>query len=476
MPTIDMPTRATHVLRHLMCAVVATSFLPQATASAQGSIAGTVVDSMHHRPVNGAFVQVVEDSSKLTKSVDSDSLGRFRFDSLPVGSYIIGFFHPTLDSLGIELSPKRIAVRQGEEAHAALDIPSAWTIETQICRDAPMRDSTGLLLGHIRDADTQQPREGTVTVLWAELSIGKDGLKQVRQQIPAKSDAGGWFALCGVPSNANVNASALAGDQQSGWVSIRVPAGGLLLRDFLVSRADSTIAVYAAGDTTPAAARVPVATLRRGTARLSGVVRDYKGKPVNNANVSVPGTGLEVRTQESGAYALSTLPAGTQAVEVRVIGLEPKSVSIDLMRNHLTTLDLTLDRPVQTLDAVRVYGTGNSRIAEFERRVKSGWGHVLTPADIEKRHAIQASELFRTIPGVQVVRGRYGNVVLLRNCRPTVYLNGMRLDDSGTTDIDQIANPDEITGIEVYTVANRPPEFWGNNCGSVVIWAGMLPR
>ncbi|HKW47395.1 MAG TPA: carboxypeptidase regulatory-like domain-containing protein [Gemmatimonadaceae bacterium] len=455
---------------------MATSFLPTATLSAQGSIAGTITDSIHHRPLEGALVQVVGDSSKFTKSVNSDSLGRFRFDSVPPGSYIIGFFHPALDSLGLELSPKRIAVRQGDEFHADLDIPSAWTVETQLCRGTPMRDSTGLLLGHIRDADTQQPRAGTVTVIWVELSIGKDGMKQVRQQIPAKSDALGWFALCGVPSDADLSASALAGDEQSGWVAIHVPAGGLLMRDFLVSRADSTISVYAAGDTTPAATRVPVATLRRGTARLSGVVRDYKGKPVNNASVSVPGTGLEARTQSTGAYSLSTLPSGTQAVEVRVIGLEPKTVSVDLARNHLTTLDITLDRPVQTLDAVKVYGTGNSRIAEFERRVKAGWGHILTPADIEKRHAIWTTELFRTIPGVQVARGRFGNVVLLRNCRPTVYLNGMRLDDSGTVDIDQIANPDEITGIEVYTSANRPVEFWGNNCGTVVIWAGMLPR
>jgi hypothetical protein len=50
------------------------------------------------------------------------------------------------------------------------------------------------------------------------------------------------------------------------------------------------------------------------------------------------------------------------------------------------------------------------------------------------------------------------------------------MDDNAATDIDQLANPEEITGVEVYTTASRPMEFWGNNCGSVVIWAGMLPR
>jgi hypothetical protein len=62
------------------------------------------------------------------------------------------------------------------------------------------------------------------------------------------------------------------------------------------------------------------------------------------------------------------------------------------------------------------------------------------------------------------------------NCRPTVYLNGMRMDDNAATELDQLANANEITGVEVYTAAGRPMEFWGNGCGSVVIWAGMLPR
>jgi hypothetical protein len=464
------------MLRHLIPSVLATLCFPIATLSAQGSIAGTITDSMHHRRLDGALVQVVADSSRFSKSVTSDSLGKFRFDSVPAGSYIIGFFHPTLDSLGLELSPRRIVVRQGAELHTDLMIPSAWSVETQLCRGTPMLDSTGLLLGHLRDADTQQPRTGTVTVFWSELSIGQGGMKRERQQIPVKTDAMGWFALCGLPTDAELNAFAVAGDEESGSVAIRVPAGGLLMRDFLVSHADSTVSVYAAGDTTPTTVRIPVATLRRGSARLSGVVRDYKGKPVNNASVSVPGTGVEGRTQDTGAYTLSNLPAGTQPVEVRVIGLEPKSVTVDLARHHLTTLDITLDRPVQTLDAVRVYGTGNSRLAEFERRVKAGWGHILTPGDIEKRHAFKTTDLFRTIPGVRVVPGRFGDVVLLRNCRPTVYVNGMRMDDNAATDIDQLANPEEITGVEVYTTASRPMEFWGNNCGSVVIWAGMLPR
>jgi len=169
-------------------------------------------------------------------------------DGVPRGSYIIGFFHPALDSLGLELLPKRVIVRGEPDQRVDLAIPSAWTLETQLCRGTPLRDSTGLLLGHVRDADTQQPRVGTVTVFWMELVIGNGGIKRNRQQIPIKTDAIGWFALCGLPADAELTASAQSGEEESGVVSFRVPAGGLLLRDFAVSRADSTVAVY---DDTP---------------------------------------------------------------------------------------------------------------------------------------------------------------------------------------------------------------------------------
>lgn len=103
---------------------------------------------------------------------------------------------------------------------------------------------------------------------------------------------------------------------------------------------------------------------------------------------------------------------------------------------------------------------------------------MLTPADIARRNALNVSDLFRTIPGVRVASTRgFGSAVLLRGgCRPTVYLNGMRMSDDAAMTIDELASPSEITAVEVYNTASRPAEFRGNNCGSVVLWAGMLPR
>lgn len=443
---------------------------------AQVSVVGTITDSVSHRPLAGTLVQIMRDSSRETRSTYSDSLGGFRFDSLTAGSYIIGFFDPMLDTLGIELSPKRVMVGPARPTRIDLAIPSAKTITASLCPAGAIRDSVGLLLGHLRDAESGLPRVGVVTVSWMELSIGQGGIHRDRQQFPAKSDAMGWYAVCSVPSDVDVTVSARADSMESGVVEVRVPSGGILIRDFLVAHADSTVAVFS--DSAADSVHTPVATLRRGHARLGGVVHNEKGEPVRNAQVSVPGTGLEERTGDAGNFTLGNLPAGTQTLDVRAIGFEPRRLVVDLTPAHLTTVDVRLEHRVRTLDVVKIYGKSNHSIAEFERRLRAGWGHILTPADIAKRNALNVSDLFRTIPGVRVAPTRgFGYAVLLRGgCLPTVYLNGMRMSDDAASTIDQLVSPDEITAVEVYTTATRPPEFWGNNCGSVVLWAGMLPR
>ena len=450
------------------------SVLFAAPLGAQATLVGTVTDSIGHHPVAEALVQLAG-SSSFVRSVHTDSLGSYRIADVPPGTYLIGFFHATLDSLGIDVSPKQVTIAGAGEQRIDLAIPPAQRIAAQLCGGTKDRDSTGLLIGHLRDAETRQPRKGSVTVLWMELTIGQGGVHRSRQQIPIKTDDIGWFAMCGLPSDALLQASAQAGDEESGFVELQLPAGGLLLRDFLVSRADSLVPVY--DDSSAVKGVLPLPMLRRGAARVSGVVHNDKGKPVANAQVSVPGTGVDGRTEETGTFQLSGLPSGTQTVEVRAIGFEPKRVAVDLTRERLTTLDVLLDRPVQTLDAVKIYGKGNSAMAEFQRRLKAGWGHILTPADIARRGAFQTSDLFRTMAGVRVAPGRgFGSTILVRGCKPTVYLNGMRMDDDAASDIDMLVTPNELTAVEVYTAANRPAEFWGNNCGSVVLWAGMLPR
>ncbi|MDB4871893.1 MAG: hypothetical protein JWL97_2897, partial [Gemmatimonadales bacterium] len=77
---------------------------PPAVAPKTGTamIAGVVVDSLNGRVLVGADVMV----QGANATVLTDSLGKFRIDSLQPGTYQIGVFHPLLDTLGLTLATK----------------------------------------------------------------------------------------------------------------------------------------------------------------------------------------------------------------------------------------------------------------------------------------------------------------------------------------------------------------------------------
>ena len=397
------------MLRHLIPGVLATLCFPLATLSAQGSIAGTVTDSMHRHPLAGALVQIVADSSRFAKSATSDSLGKFRIDS--VRAWLVHHrLFPLRRSTASASTSRRGGSSLGQASSSASisSIPSAWTVETQLCRGTPMLDSTGLLLGHVRDADTQQPRIGTVTVFWRSSHRTRRSQTQ-RQQIPMKTDAWAGSPSAGSRPTPSSAPSASAGDEESGVG--RDSRAGWRTVDARLSRESRRLdglGLRRQRHDTNGRCALPVATLRRGSARLSGVVRNDKGKPVANASVSVPGTGVEVRTQEYGrVHSVANLPAGTQTVEVRVIGFEPKRVhgrsrtrSPNDARRHA--------RPAGT-DARRGEGLRHGQLAYGgipATRQSAGWGHILTPADIEKRHAFKTIRSLPDDPGVRVAPRR----------------------------------------------------------------------
>src|SRR5580658_8562977 len=82
---------------------------PQAPASTPGpshftSLVGIIGDSLHGGPLAGAVVMVDGQSSEAT----TDSVGRFRIDSIQTGQHRLGIFHPILDSMGSTLASRPV--------------------------------------------------------------------------------------------------------------------------------------------------------------------------------------------------------------------------------------------------------------------------------------------------------------------------------------------------------------------------------
>jgi len=68
------------------------------------AVSGVVRDSIARMPLAGAMVQLVaaDGLASFIRTAVSDSLGRFTLGDVPDGRFTLGFFHPMLDSLGVE--------------------------------------------------------------------------------------------------------------------------------------------------------------------------------------------------------------------------------------------------------------------------------------------------------------------------------------------------------------------------------------
>ena len=454
------------------------------TSNATGGVAisGVVFDSLTGTPLADALVQVVArgDDPKAW-SATSGADGAFEIAGVPHGLFLIGFLHPVLDSLGLGVSPRTLDVTANAPVHVALAVPSAPTIRRLLCTGSSLADSTGLMLGFIRDADTGAPLEGaSAVVIWTDLVVSK-GIHTDRREVPVKANSVGWYALCGVPADGPITARAELGKDASGYIEVRVPLNGVLHRDFNIPRGAAAVAVSGRAASGAGTADVP---RRRGSARLTGVVRNEQGQPLGGAQVMVWGSDITGSTGDDGRFSLSELPAGTQALETRYVGYAPRRVTVDLASGETRSVTVTLDQRADVLEQVTVFGKakrGRGDFTGFFQRRQNGIGRFYTRADIDRMHPYQFTDILRRVPGIKIVPSSNFDYTILSSratgsmtggaCQPSIYIDGARLVDD--TAIDGFLLPNAIVGIEVYAgPSEAPPQYSYGNCGSILIWTG----
>jgi len=447
-----------------------------ADTGATADLSGTVYDSVTSSPLSGAEVQLVDlgDKAKVY-TVRTDSLGRFRINGMAPGKYVAGFYHPSVDALGIEAPLRAATVVAGADNFVALVIPGATRIWSAVCGVKPAGDSTGGMAGIVRAAATGDPiGNAKVVVTWHEIIIDKRGLTEDERRVPAQTNDDGTYRVCGLPGADTVIGSAEIGDRHSGLVEVPVPIHGMVRRDFSIG--DSATAVAYVPDPHASEAVQRATTLLRGAAALSGSVHGPDGKPLQGAKIDVAGTGLTATSGAEGRFSITGLPAGTFTAEARAIGFEPKRIAVDLNDRTPSSVEFTFNTRVQELSRVTILGkprrTTND-INEFLRRARTGMGHYITSSDEVLKNAITTTDALRMTPGVQVVPSStgFGNVILMRGgCTPVVYIDGVESYD-GSESLDDMISPTDILGIESYSgLGEAPVQYQTNGCGVLLVW------
>ena len=455
--------------------------LPTAAVWSQ-SIRGVAFDSANARPLRQTVVQLVRaDEPSLSRLVTTDALGRFFFDSVRAGPWILGLRAPLLDSLRIEQLASRVEVRATGTTRASIAIPSGYAMTSRVCGDSVARDSSGFVHGHVRSlrgGDDGQPV--TVRIEWLEYIVTSAGATRavVTLDVPVNGD--GSYVGCGVPPESVVRIRGWRGADSTGVLESRIPAYGIAQLDLAIGAVRHVeMALDTIASDTGVASRVTVA---RGDASVRGVALGAGGLPLANARVSVWGSGLEMVTARDGRFSLSELPSGSFLLELRAIGYQPSRRIVPFEPNTETTVNTQLDR-LLTLDTIRVRALRNRLIGKdmtgFEERRQRGLGRFLDPEDIEQRMSGRTSDLFRAVAGVRLVPSSVGDRIAMRGnvngyCTPIVFVDRVKqyMFDG---DIDAIVSPMEVRAIEVYPgYLMTPPEFQVpfDQCGSIVIWTG----
>jgi hypothetical protein len=209
---------------------------------------------------------------------------------------------------------------------------------------------------------------------------------------------------------------------------------------------------------------------------LSGVVTDDGNVPIASAELMLARKGESnrlLRTGNDGRFAFDGVTAGPVFLTARRLGYRARTLQLKIdAGTAMTPLALVLETVAGDVAPVVVEGSDSRLDVFYAHKRQSSFGRFIERTEIERRGPVYLSELFRTIPGATVkVSGRAGNVVRLRGCQPLIWLDGIQVPNA---ELDDVTNPMDVGGIEVYTSwSSLPGEYMdreGAGCGAIVVW------
>lgn len=315
------------------------------------------------------------------------------------------------------------------------------------CPPSPEDHPTGVVRGRITDDATGVPlREAPVELRWLE------GPEPKTQRQRAESGADGSFVFCEAPAGERL------------FVNAKYSGADRTTPGFEVER-DGQVSVDVKLDVPHMA--------------VNGQVVEFEtGTPIASATVRLRGTPLQVFTQADGRFAFERLPPGPYDVDIEHVSYRMVSDSFDLQLGTSVSLTARMAANAIPLEPliVSVRSQHLERTGFYDRRER-GHGTYITRDEIERTLPSYSTDILRRIPGVSLVRRRFGPgfaAVGRGNCLFRYVLDGARIGPDYSLDD---MPPQWIEALEIYKGPSTLPHEFTNvsadisgTCGVIVIW------
>ncbi len=223
-----------------------------------------------------------------------------------------------------------------------------------------------------------------------------------------------------------------------------------------------------------------VKRVAKGSAVVTGKIVDKTGKPLSGARVALQGGGSVAISKANGDFRLDSLPAGTQAIEVRKLGYASADQAVELSSNTPARATITLGDFVPTLAVMRTEAAQDKALSDIgylSRKQSSAGGYFFDGKQIN-HEALSFSDVMRVAPGLRISPTGDGRTYVITDSRSTsgcmnYYVDGNQWQSLTPGDVDDYVKPSEIVAVEVYHGSGTPPQFTTagqTSCATIVVW------
>jgi hypothetical protein len=189
-------------------------------------------------------------------------------------------------------------------------------------------------------------------------------------------------------------------------------------------------------------------------------------------------------TDSAGRFVMQASRTGTYSIVAERIGMLTVTSPLAVGVGEEVAIVIRMSEEALALEPLTIRARSRRNIGALagyydrvERNRGLGIGTIITRDRIDERHVFKVSDVMRGLPGLDI-GSRPGRGTELRfrrgraGCSPRLFIDGMLANRSEPAYIDELVQPQDLEGVEIYQgLSQMPGEFHDmSGCGVVLLW------